>query len=41
MIKNVLFCEFGKLGTECLNRLIQENYNVVYILHIEKNQIKV
>lgn len=32
MGRNILFCGFGGLGTQCLNRLINEGYNILYIL---------
>lgn len=38
-MKNVLFCGFGKLALECLNKLIEENYNILYILTHKEEQI--
>lgn len=32
MNNSILFCGFGKLGVDCLKKLIRENYNVVYIM---------
>ncbi len=40
MKKNILFCGFGKLALECLNRLIEENYNIIYILTHKEEQIE-
>lgn len=38
-MKNVVFCGFGKMGTDCLKRLINENYHIVYILtHREQGE---
>ena len=31
-MKNILFCGFGKLGKDCIQKLIDEGYNVCYIL---------
>ncbi len=37
MKKNVLFCGFGRLGTDCLERLIKENYNIIFIMTHKEN----
>ena len=31
-MKNILFCGFGKLGTDCIKSLRDKGYNIVYIL---------
>lgn len=36
MNNNVLFLGFGKLGVDCLKRLIKENYNISYIMTHEE-----
>lgn len=38
MKKNIVFCGFGKLALECLKRLMEENYNVIYILTHREEQ---
>ncbi|MGO5065104.1 formyltransferase family protein [Clostridium sp. LCP25S3_F8] len=30
-MKNVLFCGYGKLGTNCIKRLIKDGYNISYV----------
>ncbi len=31
-MKNILFCGYGKLGTSCIKKLIEQGYNISYIL---------
>jgi methionyl-tRNA formyltransferase len=38
-MRNILFCGFGSLGTECISKLINNGYNVVYVLtHREEKE---
>ncbi|NFN86287.1 methionyl-tRNA formyltransferase [Clostridium sporogenes] len=31
VMKNILFCGYGKLGTNCIKKLIEDGYNISYV----------
>lgn len=37
-MKKVIFCGFGKLGKDCLEQLVEENFEVGYILTHKENE---